>query len=158
MQIELTVTRDYDLPADALWPVVADLDAYASHSDELARTEILSGGSGCDVSVGAVRRCTTGAGDSWTERVAAWSPGRSYRLDVDTDTYPFPLRQLFPTFAGTWTVDPTTTGSRVTIEFEARVRGGWMARPVVAIMRRKATRQLEDTLDSYGRVAAAVAR
>ena len=144
----LTAERIYDLAPELLWPIIADLDGYADHVDGLSATTVVSGDG-----LGAVRQCTTTKNDSWTERVSDWQPGRTYTLTVDTSTYPVPLRQLFRTFQGTWTLHPAGAGSRVHIRFAAHVRGGVLTRPLVAVMARASSRHLEKTLTSYGDAA-----
>lgn len=149
--MNLTASRTYPLPPEALWPVVADLSGYADHVAGLRST--VATGDHLD----ATRVCTTTKGETWSEAVTEWVAGERYRVDVDVTTYPFVLRSLFRAFAGTWTVEPVAsdsdsqTQSRVTIEFDAQVRRpfGLLARA----MAKRSAKDLEAILDSYGRAA-----
>lgn len=146
----LRVCRDYQLAAEALWPVVADLDGYADHVTGLAATEVVSGSG-----QGATRTCRTIKDETWSEVVAVWEPGRRYIVEVDTATYPFPLKQLFRRFTGTWEVTPTPSGCRVCITMVPDVRAGWLLWPLVKLGARQSRADLGFTLESYGRSASA---
>lgn len=146
--MNLAVSRRYDLPASQLWEVVSDLDGYASHADGLSVTEVIAG-----EAESAVRRCVNDKGQEWNEAVAEWQEGRRYVIEVDTDTYPPPLRQMFKSFVGTWSVEPHAEGCEVTMRFDAEVRGGKLGVALVNRMAAKAQHDLERTLDSYGRAA-----
>lgn len=147
--MELQIHRDYDLPASALWPIVANLSGYAAHVGGLRST--VATGDGPD----ETRVCTDVKGRNWSERVSAWEEGHSYQVDVDTASYPIPLRQLFRRFTGTWTVEPRGESCRVTIRFDADVRAPFG--PIVRLMAKSSADDLEQTLASYGRAAAQVA-
>lgn len=146
--MSLRRSRTFGMSPDVIWPIVADLDGYSDHVANLAVTEVLSG-----QGVGAVRRCENDRGQDWREAVVEWEDGRRYVIDVDTTTYPAPLRQMFRRFRGTWTVDPAPEGCEVTIRFDADIRGGPLGTALVRRMARSAERDLESILDSYGAAA-----
>lgn len=141
----LVVCRDFPTSADALWPVVADLSGYAHHVTGLESSPVISG-----VGLGAVRECNTTKDENWSERVSVWDEGRRYEIEVDTSTYPAPLKQLFRRFTGVWEVDPNAGGCRVCIRFVPDVRGGWLVWPLVKLGARQSRKDLEHTLTSYG--------
>ena len=140
----LHVCLDYEVSATELWPIVADLNAYADHVTGLASTEVTSGSG-----VGATRTCRTVKGETWSEVVAVWEPGQRFVMEVDTATYPFPLKQLFRAFTATWELTPTPSGSQVCITFFPNVRAGWLLWPLVKFGARQSRRDLEYTLESY---------
>ena len=83
--------------------------------------------------------------------------GLPVRLE-HTATYPAPLRQLLRSFSGTWSVEPTANGSRVTLIFEGTPRFGALGRALLRLMGRRASGELEGILDAYERGAAGVRR
>ena len=141
-------SRRYGVPAGTMWRIVADLDGYAEHVHNLAVTEVVSGSG-----EGALRRCENDRGQDWRESVATWDDGRQYVIEVDTTTYPAPLRQMFKRFRGTWTVTPESDGCEVSIRFDAEIRGGPIGSAVVSRMAKSAEDDLESILDSYGAAA-----
>lgn len=147
--VTLIAERSYDLPPSAMWPTVADLDGYADHVAGLLVTEVVEGSG-----EGAIRRCEVRGGD-WTERVVEWDNGHRYVVEVDTTSYPQPLRALFRRFTGAWTVEPTHDGSLVRIELRGEVRGGAPVAALVRRLTRRNRRELEQTLESYGVAARA---
>jgi len=147
----LAVCRNYDAPPEQLWPVVADLAGYAEHVTGLTSSEVLSGEGN-----GARRECLTVKGERWTETVTEWQDGRSFEIEVDCDTYPAPLRQVFRRFTASWKVESEGTGSRVCIHFKPDVRGGWLLWPIVKLGARQTRKDLEYTLNSYELAVATV--
>jgi hypothetical protein len=146
--IVLEVTRDTDLPAEVVWPVIADLDGYAQHVSSLSSTTVIDGSGG-----GARRRCTDARGRDWEETCVLWEDGRRYVIEVDVATYPADLRALFRSFTGTWELTPRRDGSTMRLRFEGDVRGGRVGAAVVERMAAGARRDLERTLASYERAA-----
>jgi hypothetical protein len=146
----LEVSRDTDLPADVVWPVIADLDGYADHVTSLTSTTVVDGDRD-----GARRRCTDVRGRDWEETCVLWEDGRRYVIDVDVATYPADLRTLFRSFTGTWEVEPRSDGSTMRVRFEGDVRGGRVGAAVVSRMAAGVRRDLERTLASYERTARA---
>ena len=131
-------------PADLVWAVVADVAGYAQLAPGLSHVEILQGDR-----EGLRRRCYGHRGRGWNETCTLWEPGRRYRMQVDTTSYPFPLRQLLRAFEGTWSVDPVPEGTHITVQFDARPRLGLLGRLALRAMGGKADRNLAQLLDSY---------
>lgn len=145
----LEVARDSDLPVEAIWPIVADLDGYAAHVPTLSSTRVIDGARD-----GARRRCVDARGRDWEETCVLWEQGRRYTVEVDVSTYPPDLRAVFRSFRGTWDVVPRPDGgSTIRIRFDGDVRGGRAGAALVKRMAARATRDLEATLDSYERTA-----
>jgi hypothetical protein len=136
--------RIVQAPAEQVWAVVADLAGYAQIAPGLSRVEILDGDQ-----EGLRRRCYDHRGRGWNEVCTVWEPGHRYRMQVDTASYPFPLRQLLRAFQGTWSVDPVPDGTRITVRFDAQPRLGLLGRLAVGVMGRKAHRDLTQLLDNY---------
>jgi ribosome-associated toxin RatA of RatAB toxin-antitoxin module len=136
--------RVVQAPADLVWAVVADLAGYAQLAPGLSHVEILEG-DGQNLR----RRCYDSRGRGWNETCTLWEPGHRYRMQVDTTSYPFPLRQLLRSFQGTWSVDPLPQGTRITVQFDAEPRLGPLGRLAVGVMGGKAHRDLTQLLDNY---------
>ncbi|MGH2743564.1 MAG: SRPBCC family protein [Thermoleophilaceae bacterium] len=150
-QVTISAERTIAAPASAAWEAVAGVPAYAQVASSLSRVEVSGSGERLR------RRCHNARGQSWEERCTLWEEGRRYRMEVDTASYPAPLRQLLRSFSGTWSVEPTAGGSRVTLAFDAVPRFGPLGRTVLRLMGRRARGELEAILDAYERSATRVA-
>jgi hypothetical protein len=64
------------------------------------------------------RRCISTGGQHWEESCTLWQEGRRFAVEVDTTTYPYPLR----TMRGLWQVDPHPGGSAVIMRFAYQAR------------------------------------
>jgi hypothetical protein len=151
-QVTISAERTIAAPAAAAWQAVSDVGAYAQVAASLSRVEVAGSGERLR------RRCYNVRGRSWEEHCTLWQEGRRYRMEVDTATYPAPLRQLLRSFSGTWSVEPTANGSRVTLIFEGTPRFGALGRALLRLMGRRASGELEGILDAYERGAAGVRR
>jgi ribosome-associated toxin RatA of RatAB toxin-antitoxin module len=111
-------------PAQA-WAIVADVHGYAAYAPSLDFSRILAG-----TGVGAVRECGDAKG-RWTETCTLWEEGRRYTFEIDTRAkdYPYPFRVL----RGDWRVDPAPGGCRITMRFEATVKGGYFGDILMAL-------------------------
>ena len=136
--------RIVQAPAERVWAVVADLAGYAQIAPGLSHVEILQG----DLE-GLRRRCYDTRGRGWNETCTLWEPGHRYQMQVDTTSYPFPLRQLLRAFQGTWSVDPVPEGTRITVGFDAQPRLGLLGRLALRTMSGKTHRDLTQLLDNY---------
>jgi ribosome-associated toxin RatA of RatAB toxin-antitoxin module len=92
----------------AVWPLVSDHGLYGQLAPNLAGVEVIS-----QVGDPLRRRCTNTAGEAWEETCTLWEDGRRFAVEVDTASYPYPLRRL----RGLWQVDPAPAGSRITMRF-----------------------------------------
>jgi ribosome-associated toxin RatA of RatAB toxin-antitoxin module len=136
--------RVVQAPADLVWAVVADVAGYAEVAPGLSHVEFLEGDG-----QGLRRRCYDVRGRGWNETCTLWEPGHRYRMQVDTASYPFPLRQLLRSFQGSWSVDPVPEGALITVGFHAEPRLGPLGRLAMRAMGGKADRDLTQLLDNY---------
>jgi hypothetical protein len=146
-KVTISAERTIAAPVAATWEAVADVAAYAQAASSLSRVEVSGSGEALR------RRCYNARGQSWDERSTLWEEGRRYRMEVDTTSYPAPLRQLLRSFYGTWSVERAAGGSRVMVAFDAVPRLGPLGRTVVRLMGRRARNELEGILDTYERAA-----
>jgi len=148
-RLEVVETRLVHAPSDVAWALVSDLDAYGAVAPSLAATTVLDG-----TGVGMRRRCELPRGGSWEETCTSWSEGSDYELEVDTATYPVPLRQMLRAVRGRWSVRPAgATHSLVTMRLAmALKRPAWPLRPY---LRRRLARETSTILDSWERQATA---
>ncbi len=83
------------------------------------------------------RTCVDDGGRTWSETCTAVDPGRSYRMQVETATYPLRYRLLFHEFGMTWHVAPLPAGgSRLTVTFSGTTKLGVLGRLAVRALRR----------------------
>jgi hypothetical protein len=111
-------------PADALWPVVADLGGIARYSPGLARADLRDA---TVAGVGAVRDCQANNGSHWSEEVTRFEPAArelDLRFLTEAPGFPFPVSAM----TGGWRVMPEGGGSAVEVwwSFEPRHRLGWL--------------------------------
>ena len=135
-QVTISAERTIAAPAAAAWQAVSDVGAYAQVAASLTRVEVAGSGERLR------RRCYNVRGRSWEEHCTLWQEGRRYRMEVDTATYPAPLRQLLRSFSGTWSVEPTANGSRVILILEGTPRFGALGRALLRLMGRRASGEL----------------
>lgn len=112
--VALAFSRAVSAPAAVAWEVVSDMSAFGEAAPGLSRTEVVSG-----AGEGMRRRCYDARGRGWDEVCTVWDEGRRYSMRVKTETYPFPLRQMFRGFAGAWAVEPDGPESAlVTMDYQ----------------------------------------
>lgn len=108
------VFRGYvEAPQEAAWEVVSDVAGFGDVAPNLSRAEVLEG-----TGEGMQRRCYDKGGRGWDEVCTLWEEGRRYEMRVRTETYPFPLRQMFRASA----VTPRTKSESSTARMPARER------------------------------------
>jgi hypothetical protein len=129
-----------DVPADALWPIVADLGEIHRFVPSLERSALV-GSSG--PSVGAVRACTDRAGRSWTEECVAFAPGEvALRFRADAPGFPFPATSM----EGGWTVEPQGRGSLVRVWWTLTPRPRRLATLVMPLFAFAADREIPEVV------------
>jgi ribosome-associated toxin RatA of RatAB toxin-antitoxin module len=106
----MVFTRSVQASPDVAWEVVSDVGGFGDVAPNLSRAEVLEG-----QGQGMVRRCYDARGRGWSEDCTLWEEGHRYEMRVRTETYPFPLRQLFRDFRGTWEVEPSAEGTLVSM-------------------------------------------
>lgn len=104
--------RDVTAPADVAWAAVSDAAGYAAFATGIAASRTDG-----PLDQGMRRVCTDEAGNEWAETCTAVSPGHSYRMTVDTSTYPWHVRVLLDSFGMAWNVTPTASGSTIELTF-----------------------------------------
>ena len=137
-----------DVPPKAVWPVLADLESIDQHLGSLANAR-LEGQPG----VGAVRTCTNDGGQSWSEEVTGWVPGRSIDLSFLSDRpgFPFPMHPM----RGGWILEPLGRGARLTVWWTFTPRPRALAPLLVTLLTVKAKSDMMNTMASMARAARA---
>jgi hypothetical protein len=141
----LEFSRAVGATPDVAWQVVSDLVGFGEVAPNLSRAEVLEGRG-----EGMVRRCYDGRGRGWDEVCELWEEGRRYEMRVRTETYPFPLRQMFREFRGAWEVELAAGGAIVSMRYE--VEPSALGRALWRPIRRTFARQCELLLDNWQRV------
>lgn len=93
------------------------------------------------------RRCFDSRGRDWDEVCTLWEEGHRYSMPVKTETYPFPLRQMFRQFGGTWEVEPYMSVSRVTMRYDVELSP--LGKAFGPLIRRAFARQCHAMLDNW---------
>lgn len=125
------MTLSASLPTTATpgraWQVISNMEAYADVADNLSRVEIVDG-----AGEGMVRQCADTKGRTWRETCTRWDDGNRFAFSVHTEApdYPYPIASL----SGEWSVEPTATGSTVSMMFKVRPRGGLLNRLAFKMM------------------------
>ncbi len=135
--LALTGRRDVAATVAQAWVVVADAAGYAEVAPGIAETTTDG-----DVADGMTRRCVDDGGRAWSETCTVLAPGRAYRMDVDTTTYPMRHRLVFDRLAMRWRVEPRAGGSTIELAFVGGVKLGLLGRAAVAMMTRDAPHEL----------------
>lgn len=139
--IEMRASREIPVPPQDAWALVAAADEYAAIAPGITATTTDG-----ELRPGMRRTCVDDGGRTWSEACTVVDPGRSYRMEVDTDTYPLRHRLLLHAFAMTWRVTPTATGTRVELSFGGGVKLGVLGRVAMAAM--ASSRPHEQVLDA----------
>ncbi len=140
--VEISGSREVDAPPQAAWAMVADAAGYAAFAPGIAATTADGA-----VGEGMRRTCTDDAGNAWSETCTLVEPGRSYRMEVDTDTYPLRHRLVLDRFGMTWQVEPIAAGSRLELTFSGGTMLGVLGRLAMAALTADAPH--ERILDAY---------
>lgn len=125
-------------PPEALWTLLADLEAVATYNPGVRSARALEGPRG---GVGASRVCELSPSGRVVERVTVWEEGRAVGLEVVESDWPIVFMS--------WTtrVEPRGAGSLLTQELHYQVNfgpAGWLLDQLV--MRRKLTSTLDGVL------------
>lgn len=109
------------------WQVISNMEAYADVADNISRVEVMDG-----AGEGMVRQCADTKGRTWRETCTRWDEGAGFAFSVHTDApdYPYPIANL----NGEWRVEPTETGTTVSMLFKIRPRGGLLNRIAFKMM------------------------
>lgn len=143
--VQLSATREVDAASGAAWALVADAAAYDAFAPGIRRTTTDGG-----LADGMRRTCVDDGGRTWSETCTAVDPGRGYRMEVDTASYPLRYRLLLHDFGMTWRVTPLPEGgSRLQLTFSGRTKLGVVGRLAMRVLRRDDP--AEQVLDAYAR-------
>jgi len=106
----LTFERIIDAPAQVVWDVISDVEAYADYAPNLSQAIKTSD------SAQPSRTCTDTRGKSWDEACVLWRDKEAYSYVVDTSAadYPYPFKYL----QGTWGMETQADGVKVTMRFD----------------------------------------
>lgn len=130
--VEVTASRDVAAAPAAAWDLVADAAAYDAFAPGIRRTTTDG-----DLADGMRRTCVDDGGRTWSETCTAVDPGRGYRMEVDTATYPLRYRLLLHDFGMTWRVTPLAEGgSRLQVTFSGSTKLGLVGRLAMRALRR----------------------
>jgi len=138
-------SRIIDAPVEDVWSVVSDAGAYHQVVDTLEHTEITSG-----QGEGMIRHCLDTKDREWNEICTLWEDHHRFRMAVDINSYPAAFRAIFKRVEGTWAVEPTEKGTKLTMRFDGKTKLGPIGRGAVAAMGRDAV--LSGIFDSYERL------
>ena len=138
----LKYDRVIDAPADIVWDVISDLEAYADYAPNLSRAERTSDG------LTPTRRCYDPRGRSWNEACVLWKEGEVYSFVVETaaEDYPFPFHYL----QGTWGMEHTSEGIRVYMQFRYQPKGPSILNRIInPLAKRKVTPIMRKLMDNW---------
>ena len=126
-KLHKTAFRIVPVSPAVAWQVMADHVGYADVASNLSKVEVVSGHG-----LGMCRRCYDTKGRGWNETCTLWDEGRSYAFTVQTNApdYPYPLTEL----KGIWRVEPVEQGSKVSLEFIARAKWGFLGRLMLHLL------------------------
>lgn len=141
-RIAFGASREVAATPEEAWSLVADAAGYDEFAPGIATTT-----TDREVREGMQRTCVDDGGRSWSETCTLVEPGRTYRMEVDTDTYPLRHRLLLDRFGMTWEITPTSHGTLLDLTFSGGVKLGVIGRLAVAAVTR--TRPHERILDAY---------
>ncbi|MEM9189738.1 MAG: SRPBCC family protein [Myxococcota bacterium] len=84
---EISMTREIDAPAAAVWKVLSDFGQIAAWNPNLKKSYLVDGSA--PSGTGAVRQCDMVDGKNWIrERIVDWKDGESYSVDIYEGTMP----------------------------------------------------------------------
>lgn len=127
----------------AVWKVMTDHPGYADVASNLSKVEVVSG-----AGLGMKRRCYGPKGENWTETCNHYEDGRSYGFKIHTEAadYSYPISEL----QGRWSVNPNNSGSKFSINIEAKPKGGFVTRTLFSsLARRQFKTVLIDLADAW---------
>lgn len=137
-----------DVPADAMWQLVAELGDIARFSPTLSSSSLRGG---VEPDIGAVRVCSNTQGQRWAERCVAFDPdGRSLELRFLTEEpgFPYPASVMF----GGWTVLEEGSGCVVEVwwSLTPTMPAGWLT---VTLMSLQVDSQFAELVSRMAEVA-----
>jgi carbon monoxide dehydrogenase subunit G len=134
-----TVERTHSMPAEPelVWSVLADFGTLARWAPGVDHSCLLAEQ---HEGVGTVRRVQVGR-STLVESVVAWAPAET--LSYEIAGLPFMLEQV----TNTWTLEPQTGGTKVTLTTEIDVGSGPLKRMAAKVAGHKFAGASEEMLD-----------
>lgn len=125
-----------EVPVEAVWELLADFADISSWASSVSQSSLLTATA---PGIGAVRRVQVGR-SALRETVIRWEPGRALAYDIAG------LPAIVTAVRNTWTLEPSGTGTTVTLTGEVETRGGPLVARLVARRVGKAGDQLVQSL------------
>jgi hypothetical protein len=141
-RIAFGASREVATAREEAWALVADAACWAQFAPGVTATTTDGA-----VREGMQRTCVDDRGRAWSETCTSAEAARTYRMEVDTDTWPLRHRLLLDGFGMTWEVNPASLGTLLDLTFTGGVKLGILGRLAMAAMARK--RPAEQILEAY---------
>lgn len=123
-------------PVDLVWDLLADFADISSWASNVSQSSLLTTTA---PGLGAVRRVQVGRA-ALRETVVRWEPGRALAYDIAG------LPAVVTAARNTWTLEPSVSGTAVTLTGEVETRGGPLVARLVARQVGKACDELVQSL------------
>lgn len=130
-----------NVPAEAMWKVISDLENIKDYSPSLEDSMILDGKT---PGVGAVRMCENRAKKRWFEECVAFEAGRSLvlRFVSEAPDFPFPVQSM----QGGWEIIPADNGSQVIVWWELTPKPQYLAPIILPLLAFQADRDVPNII------------
>src|SRR4051812_39697140 len=126
-------------PVEVVWDLLADFAGISSWASNVSQSSLLTTAA---PGPGAVRRVQVGRA-ALRETVVRWEPGRALAYDIAG------LPAVVTAARNTWTLEPSGTGTSVTLTGDVETRGGPLIARLVARQVGKAGDQLVQSLAAH---------
>ncbi len=83
------INRNIKAHTDVIWNVLSNHDAFTEIAPDIIKVETVSG-----EKVGMIRRLHHKSGKVWEEKCTAWEDNHYYTMEVDTTSYPLPVKKM----------------------------------------------------------------
>jgi carbon monoxide dehydrogenase subunit G len=126
-------------PVEMVWELLADFAGISSWASNVSQSSLLTSTA---PGLGAVRRVQVGRA-ALRETVVRWQPGRALAYDIAG------LPAVVTSARNTWVLEPSGTGTSVTLTGDVETRGGPLVARLVARQVGKACDQLVQSLAAH---------
>jgi carbon monoxide dehydrogenase subunit G len=126
-------------PVETVWDLLADFAGISGWASNVSQSSLLTTTA---PGLGAVRRVQVGRA-TLRETVVRWEPGRALAYDIAG------LPAIVTAARNTWTLEPSGTGTEVTLTGEVETRGRPLVARLVARQVGKAGDQLVESLGAH---------
>jgi len=86
------INRHIKAHADVIWNVITDHEAFTEIAPDIYKVDNVSG-----EKVGLVRQLHHKSGRTWEEKCTAWEDKHFYTMQIDTTSYPLPVKKMLRT-------------------------------------------------------------